>query len=90
MLIKILNFIEKALSEKDCESGITLSGTMMTSLALPAAQPWWAQGRRRGRGAKPADDAGFFKGKDDAGCYPSGRRRNEGAARLCRAQAIGY
>ena len=77
-------------SEKDCKKWNYFSMAPWWRSALPAAQPRWARGGRRGRRAKPADDAGFFKGKDDGGCYPSGRKEEWRSRRLCRAQAIGY
>ena len=51
-------------SEKDCKKWNYFSMAPWWRSALPAAQPRWARGGRRGRRAKPADDAGFFKGKE--------------------------
>ena len=74
MLIKILNFIEKAIFlKRTVESGIT-SQWHRDDVLLYMLLGLGGRGVGGEDGAKAAGDAGFFKGKDGTGCFPSGRK----------------
>lgn len=74
MLIKILTFIEKAsFLKRTVQSGIT-SQWHHDDVLLFLLLSLGGRGAGGEDGAKAAGDAGFFKGKDEAGCFPSGRR----------------